>query len=239
MPILGFGTSGITKAAPIEQAIVQVGYRHIDTAMKYDNEEVVGEACQNAIKSGVVKRGDLFITTKIWHFDYQNPEKALRTSLKKLKMDYVDLYLIHWPNNYQYTSSRTPMHVLWAKLEKLVAKGLTRGIGLSNFNTQFVGDILTYAKVRPVVNQIQIYPCYAQTGFIKFLRKQGIVPVAYSPIGRPGASFGPISHVNLREEELIIKLAKKYKRTPVQILLNWGLSRGYAVIPMSQSLGHQ
>jgi len=76
-------------------------------------------------------------------------------------MDYVDLYLIHWPNNYQYESKRTPMHVLWAKLEELVAKGLTRGIGLSNFNTQFVGDILTYAKVRPVVNQIQIYPCYA------------------------------------------------------------------------------
>ena len=154
MPILGFGTSGITEAAPIEQAIVQVGYRHIDTAMKYDNEQVVGEACQNAIESGAVKRSDLFITTKIWHFDYQNPEKALRTSLKKLKMDYVDLYLIHWPNNYQYKSSRTPMHVLWAKLEKLVAKGLARGIGLSNFNTQFVGDILTYAKVRPVVNQI-------------------------------------------------------------------------------------
>ena len=154
-------------------------------------------------------------------------------------MDYVDLYLIHWPNNYQYESKRTPMHVLWAKLEKLVAKGLTRAIGLSNFNTQFVGDILTYAKVRPVVNQIQIYPCYAQSGFIKFLRKQGIVPVAYSPIGRPGATFGPLSHVNLREDPLIVSLAKKYKRTPVQILINWGISRGYAVIPKANSLSHQ
>ena len=103
--------------------------------MKYDNEEVVGKGCANAIEKGVVKRSDLFITTKIWHFDYDNPEKALRLSLKKLQMDYVDLYLIHWPNNYCYEAKRTPMHVLWAKLESLVKKGLTRAIGLSNFNT--------------------------------------------------------------------------------------------------------
>ena len=130
-------------------------------------------------------------------------------------MDCVDMYLIHWPNNYVYEPNRVPMHVLWAKMESLVKKGLTKGIGLSNFNTQLLGDILTYCKIRPACNQIQIYPCHAQSDFISFLKAQNIVPVAYSPIGRVGASFGPISKVNLWEDKLIVSLAKKYKRTPV------------------------
>ena len=115
MPILGLGTSSVKNANIFEQAI-NVGYRHFDTASYYDNEEFLGEAIQRAISAGVVKREELFIVTKIWHNEYAEPEVALRRSLAKLKLDYVDCYLIHWPNNLE-SESKKPYHVLWAELE--------------------------------------------------------------------------------------------------------------------------
>ncbi len=131
MPILGLGTSSVKNANIFEQAI-NVGYRHFDTASYYDNEEFLGEAIQRAISAGVVKREELFIVTKIWHNEYAEPEVALRRSLAKLKLDYVDCYLIHWPNNLA-SESKKPYHVLWAELESLVEKGLTKSLGVSNF----------------------------------------------------------------------------------------------------------
>jgi len=115
MPILGLGTGSIESADIFEQAI-KVGYRHFDTASLYENEEFLGEAIQRAISAGVVKREDLFIVTKIWHTEYAEPEAALRRSLAKLKLEYVDCYLIHWPNNLA-SESKKPYHVLWAELE--------------------------------------------------------------------------------------------------------------------------
>ena len=115
MPILGLGTSSVKNADVFEQAI-KVGYRHFDTASYYENEEFLGEAIQRAISAGVVKREDLFIVTKIWHTEYAEPEAALRRSLAKLKLKFVDCYLIHWPNNLA-SESKKPYHVLWAELE--------------------------------------------------------------------------------------------------------------------------
>ena len=113
MPTFGFGTFTMNEGAPIEQAI-KLGYRHIDTASRYGNEEEVGKAIQRCIKAGVCKRADIFLTTKLWHADYHDVEKALRTSLKKLGTSYVDLYLIHWPNNFFCDkTNQKPMHVLW------------------------------------------------------------------------------------------------------------------------------
>ena len=131
------------------------------------------------------------------------------------------------------------MHVLWGAMEKLVAKGLTRAIGVSNFNTLLLADMLTYAKIPPAVNQICIYPCHAQQKHIDFIVDHGIVPVAYSPLGRIGSSFGPVTSVNLLDDPLIRHLAKKYNRTAGQVLLSWGLSRGYPVLAKASSLKHQ
>ena len=132
MPSLGFGTSGIKSTEPFYSAL-KVGYRHFDTATKYANEQFIGEALTRGIQEGLVKREDLFITTKLWDTDYSDPEAALRLSLKKLQTDYVDLYLVHWPMN-GVIENKVPMHVLWAKMEQLVELGLTRSIGVSNFN---------------------------------------------------------------------------------------------------------
>ena len=113
MPLLGFGSYKIKSVEPIETAIVEVGYRHIDTASLYENETEVGQAVANAIAKNAVTREELFITSKIWHTQYEDPEAALRESLAKLNMDYVDMYLIHWPLNYLGGDYKVPMHVLW------------------------------------------------------------------------------------------------------------------------------
>ncbi len=132
MPSMGFGTYGIKTTDPFITAF-KIGYRHIDTASYYDNEELIGEAIERASKEGIVQREDIFITTKLWHDDYSDPEAALLLSLKKLQTSYVDLYLIHWPLT-GLVENKVPMHVLWAKMESLVEKGLARSIGVSNFN---------------------------------------------------------------------------------------------------------
>ena len=134
MPRMGFGTSGITEVGIIESAISQAGYRHLDTASRYENEDLVGQAVQNCIARGEIQREDIFITTKLWHNEYQDPEAALRRSLSKLQLDQVDLYLIHWPCN-SFSTPKVPMHVLWPKMERLKELGLTKAIGVSNFNT--------------------------------------------------------------------------------------------------------
>jgi diketogulonate reductase-like aldo/keto reductase len=118
MPTMGFGTSGIYSVEPFVNAIKN-GYRHIDTAKRYENEQFIGEAIKITIAENIVKREDLFITTKLWHDNYDAPEDALRLGLQKLNVEYVDLYLIHWPNN-GMIDNKIPMHILWAKMEALV-----------------------------------------------------------------------------------------------------------------------
>ena len=151
MPRLGLGTSKLREASQVEIAIRSAGYRHLDSASFYENEEVVGEGLANCITSGAVQREDMFITTKMWHTEYENPEQALRQSLQKLRLEYVDMYLIHWPAN-GFSSPKVPMHVLWPKMEQLKEMGLTRAIGVSNFNTQLLADMLTYCQTKPAVN---------------------------------------------------------------------------------------
>ena len=231
MPLVGLGTSAILAVEPFLSAL-KVGYLHIDTATRYQNEEYIGEAIKIAESEGIVKRSDLFLTTKLWHDDYKDPEAALRLSLKKLQTNYVDLYLIHWPLN-GHCEAKVPMHKLWASMEALVEKGLTKAIGVSNFSVQLLADMLAYCKIRPAVNQVQLYPECAQEELCKWLQANDIVPVAYSPVGRLNATDHNNATVESVNHEYVIELAKKYGKSPVQIILAWGLSRGCAVIPKS------
>ena len=142
------------------QAISEAGYRLLDCATKYANEELVGQAIQRALDDGVVTRDDLFIVTKLWMSDFKDPEAALRTSLSKLQVEQVDMYLIHWPAGFfdADPANRVPIHVLWGKFEALVDAGLTKSIGVSNFSLQMLADLLCYCRIKPVTNEVELNP---------------------------------------------------------------------------------
>ena len=180
MPMLGLGTDGITDPVIISRAILEIGYRTIDTASRYKNEEVIGQAVKLAIEdpSERVTRDNLFVITKVWVEDVEDVEAACRLSFKKLDLDYVDLYLLHWPiairtlpltddqRSPQYEIIKMPIHKIWPQLEALVELGLARSIGVSNFNVQSLWDLLTYCKIRPAVNEVEIHPLYNQEGLV-------------------------------------------------------------------------
>lgn len=148
MPSVGLGTAGIMKKDPLVPAFTEAGYKLVDTASWNKNEGAVGDAIEVAMQHGK-KREDFFVMTKLWHTDYKDVEKAMEKSLKALKLDHVDMFLVHWPASYV---SKKPLHVLWPEMESLVEKGLTKSIGVSSFNTQLLWDLLSYAKIPPAVN---------------------------------------------------------------------------------------
>ena len=164
MPTVGLGTYSLTDPDKTPQlvydAIVQGGYRLLDCATLYANEELVGLGVERAISEGHVRREDLFIVTKVWMSDFKDPAAALNLSLRKLKTNYVDLYLIHWPAGYFQPdpANRVPMHVLYPQLEAFVDAGLTKALGVSNFNLQMLADLLCYCRIKPVANEVELSP---------------------------------------------------------------------------------
>jgi diketogulonate reductase-like aldo/keto reductase len=176
MPQIGLGTflSSEADVYPIvKSAILEYGYRHIDTAMFYNNEEAIGTALQECFAQGI-KREDIFITTKLHYSEKNDVESAFKRSLQKLKLDYIDLYLIHWPipklivADLETPFLNTPIHKVWPILEKQVEAGLIKSIGISNFAVPMLLDLLAYAKIKPVMNQVEIHPYFIQKDFIDF-----------------------------------------------------------------------
>lgn len=218
MPILGFGVFQITDLGIAERVVedaIRSGYRLIDTAASYGNEEAVGKA----VKNSGVNRQDLFITTKLWVSDtgYEATKRAIKTSLKKLQLSYLDLYLIHQPYGDIYGS--------WRAMEEAYKAGTIRAIGVSNFTSDRVLDLSLYNDVLPAVDQIETNPWMQETNEVSFLKKHHIQPEAWAP-------FAEGKH-HVFTNSLLSKIAAKYHKTTGQVILRWLIQRGIVVIPKS------
>jgi diketogulonate reductase-like aldo/keto reductase len=254
MPILGLGTwkSPVQSVGQaVEYAITKANYPHIDCAHIYRNEPEIGEALQKVWQNGKQKRADIFITSKLWNSDHERERvrPACETTLKNLKLDYLDLYLMHWgiatyPDpeaningrfnekldaNGMLIPKKVSIRETWEAMEQLVTDGLVRAIGVANFTAPMLVDLLSYAKIKPAVNQIELHPYLQQNELITFCKNNGIAVTAYSPLGSPGN----YSNANLVQDETIIAIAKAHHKAPAQILIRWAIQRQTIVIPKS------
>ena len=242
-PLLGLGTWQ-SPPGRVRQAVriaLQFGYRHIDAASRYGNEKEVGQGLSDAIKAGVVKREDVFITSKLWNTDHE-PHRvipALKKTLNDLGVTYLDLYLVHWPTAFDQVSngslqiSATPNTATWTELERAVSAGLVRSIGLSNFNKRQIREILSAAKVPPSVLQIESNPYLPQQDLNRFAKENDIVVTAYSPLGSNARPWRKDDDPVLLKDPNVLKIAKKHDKSPAQIAIRFQLERGVAVIPKS------
>ncbi|KAJ5719123.1 hypothetical protein N7493_007578 [Penicillium malachiteum] len=261
MPLVGFGlwkVNNDTCASQVYEAI-KAGYRLFDGACDYGNEVECGQGVARAIKEGIVKREELFIVSKLWNsfHDGEQVEPICRKQLADWGVDYFDLYIVHFPISLKYVdpSVRYPpswqnaegkielgkasIQETWTAMESVVDKKLARSIGVSNFNTQLLMDLLRYARIRPATLQIEHHPYLTQTRLVDYAQKEGLALTAYS-------SFGPLSFLELNlkdahgtpplfEHDVVKGIAEKHARTPAQVLLRWATQRNIAVIPKSNS----
>lgn len=219
MPCIGLGVFRIednTEAQRVVETALKVGYRHIDTAMYYHNEEAVGKA----IKNSGIPREEIFVTTKMWNADQRNGKvkEAFEASLKRLNLDYLDLYLIHWPVEGRFVET-------WKKFEEIYQSGKVKAIGVSNFKQHHLETLLKEATIVPAVNQIELHPYLTQQNDLDFCKKAGIQTEAWSQFAA--------NQTGLFEEKILTDLAVKYSKSPAQIILRWDYQRGVVTIPKS------
>ena len=240
MPLIGLGTSRINNIVDVIYGSVKDGLRLIDTAFKYGNEEDVGTGIKKALDDGLCKREELFIIGKVWIADRNDPEKAIKETLKRLQLTYLDLYLDHWPSGNDYShpqniKQQVPIFDFWPKMEALVEKGLTKSIGVSNYNVQSLFNLLSFCKIKPVANEVEFHPYYYQENLKKFCDKENIAIIAYYPLARGNGARNYIKEHNGEmdsfKEECVVNLMNKYNKTPGQIILNWEADQGIVTIP--------
>jgi D-xylose reductase len=255
---------GLWKIDPAQSAQVvfdaaQIGYRHFDAACDYGNERQVGDGLQRIMKEGVCRRQELWVTSKLWN-TYHAPEHvrpAVERSLRDLQIEYLDLYLIHFPIALKFVPfekryppgwffdplapeprmhpAGVPIHETWRAMEGLVQSGLVRNIGVSNFNTSLLRDLLSYAEIRPAVLQVELHPYLTQDKLVRFCDEQSIVVTGFSPLG--AGSYLSIGMADKSEsaldEPIVRDIAQRHGKTPAQVALRWGVQRGTAVVPKS------
>ncbi len=222
MPRLGLGVFRVENSSELVNAVkvaIKNGYRSIDGAAIYGNEEAMGEGIRQGIKEAGISREDLFITSKVWNADlgYESTIAAYEASLKRLGVDYLDLYLIHWPVEGKYKEA-------WRALEHLYKEGRVKAIGVSNFQIHHLEDLLKDAEIKPVINQIELHPYLSQKDVREFCKENDIQVEAWSPL---------MAGNGLLENDVLKEIAKKYNKTAAQVVLRWDLESDVVTIPKS------
>ena len=264
MPSVGLGYWKVEQAAAAALTVeaVKIGYRHLDCASDYGNEANVGHGIEEVARQGLCKRNELWVTSKLWNTNHrpEHVRPALTRSLMDLKLDYLDLYLIHFPIALQYVPLETrypagwfvdpnvsqprmvpdavPIRETWQAMEELVDSGLVRSIGISNFGVSLVRDLLSQCRIRPSVLQIESHPYLVQPKLIRFCKESSIGVTAFSPLGAP--SYVPIGMAtesdSVLNDAVVKRIASVHNRTVAQVVLRWGVQRGTAVIPKTSNI---
>jgi alcohol dehydrogenase (NADP+) len=253
MPALGLGTwksdPGVVGDA-VREAI-RIGYRHFDCAPIYGNEDEIGQALATAMDTGEVSREDLWVTSKLWNFNHLKGDvvPGLRKTLSDLRLDYLDLYLVHWPVAHKpgvvfpespedfLSLEQAPLTDTWAGMEDALNAGLCRYIGVSNFSIRKIADLLQSATIPPAVDQVECHPYFPQRELLAYCRQQGMVLTAYSPLGsadRP-ARIKRENEPGLLQDPVILGVAAKRGLSAAQVMIAWALQRGTSVIPKSSN----
>ncbi|XP_026470008.1 1,5-anhydro-D-fructose reductase-like [Ctenocephalides felis] len=246
----------MTNTSEIVKYAIDVGYRHFDTAYVYQNEDEVGQGIKSKIKEGKVKREELYITSKLWN-TFHRPDlvrTSLLESLENLQLDYVDLYLMHWPMAFKEGKKLRPIVGkkvqfsdvdyldTWNEMENLYHNGLASNIGVSNFNSNQLKRLLKNCNIKPVTNQVELNPYINQKCLQRFCKGLNIITTAYSPLGSPARisnNHGMLQHTTkLLQNKWLIERAKELEKSPAQICLRWSLQCGNIVIPKSSNKEH-
>ena len=258
-PPVGLGLWKVPKpdAADLAREALRVGYRHLDCACDYGNEAEVGDGIRSAMAAGLCRRDELWVTSKLWNTYHAagHVRPAVERSLRDLKLDYLDLYLVHFPIAQEFVPfdvryppgwfhdpdaprpgmkfARVPLAETWGAMEELVRAGLVRHIGVCNYGTALLRDLLNYATITPAVLQVELHPYLAQEKLVRFCHENGIAVTAFSPLGAP--SYVPLGMARPEESVLddpvVREAARRHGKTPAQVALRWGVQRGTAVVP--------